>query len=219
LAKVLVKVHVLNEDATALRQEMRADLVDRQGKIVASVEVPTMTIDAGIEQEHVLTLNVAAPHLWSPDSPYLYTLRATLLAAGTTIETEELKIGIRSIRCSTDGFFLNGEKVVLNGVNRHQDYPYIGYALSPEAQYRDAFKIKEAGFNFVRLSHYPQDPGFLSAMDELGLMAMAPVLGWQYSQNTLEFNEQKYQEFRELIRRDRNHPCVVLWEPGLKSPV
>jgi beta-galactosidase len=133
------------------------------------------------------------------------------------VDEEQTRIGIRRIEITRDGFRLNGEKQFLRGANRHQEYPYLGNALSDAAQYRDARKLKEAGFDYVRLSHYPQSPAFLDACDELGLVVMNCLMGWQYFGKDPAFAELKYQECQQLIRRDRNHPSVILWEVSLNE--
>jgi beta-galactosidase len=166
----------------------------------------------------ILDLEVVSPRLWSPASPNLYMLHTDLIEGGTVVDRESTRIGIRRIRISVDGFHINGERLFLRGTNRHQEYPYIGYALSDEAQYRDARKIKDAGFDYIRLSHYPHAPAFMDACDELGLVVMDCIPGWQYfNEEDREFTEIQYENCRRMIRRDRNHPCVILWEVSLNE--
>lgn len=105
----------------------------------------------------------------------------------------------------------------MRGVNRHQEYPYVGYATSDAADYRDAVKIKSAGFDYVRLSHYPHSPAFMAAADELGLVLLDSILGWQYFSEDPAFQAQIQQTCRDLIRRDRNHPSVIAWECSLNE--
>ncbi len=215
-ATVSVRTQVKNDLAMVRDFSLRTTLLDAKGKTVASVNSPAH-LDAGMDQEFAQEITVPQPQLWSPGSPYLYTVRSELIENGQTVDATQTRTGIRQIAISKDGFFINGQKMFLRGCNRHQEYPYIGNALSDAAQYRDALKIKESGFDYIRLSHYPQSPAFLAACDELGLVVMDSILGWQYFNPDPAFAAQKYQECRQLIRRDRNHPCVILWEVSLNE--
>lgn len=211
-----IKTQVKNDAGDTRHFTLSTTLLDASGKIAATIESPDqLAPDAAREFEQ--QLSVPQPRLWSPGSPYLYSVRSELIENGQAVDTAVTPVGIRRIEITRDGFFINGEKMFLRGCNRHQEYPFIGNALSDAAQYRDALKIKEAGFDYVRLSHYPQSPAFLAACDELGLVVMDSILGWQYFNPDPAFAHQKFQEMRQLIRRDRNHPCVILWELSLNE--
>ena len=215
-AVVAVQTHVQNDDAIVRTFSVRTTLIDAKGKTVASTESPVV-LAAGAGQEIAQKLSVKKPKLWSPNSPYLYSARSELVERGEIADAAQTRVGIRHIEITTDGFSINGRKMFLRGCNRHQEYPFIGNALSDAAQYRDARKIKEAGFDYVRCSHYPPSPAFLDACDELGIVVMDSILGWQFYNPDPAFAEQKFQECRQLIRRDRNHPCVALWEVSLNE--
>jgi beta-galactosidase len=169
------------------------------------------------EQEITQELRLKNPALWSPQAPELYKLVTQLVNETGIVDQEEKKIGIREFRFIQNQLLINGEKTFLRGVNRHQEYPYIGYALSDAAQYRDAEKIKAAGFDYVRLSHYPHSKAFMAAADELGLVLVNSILGWQYVNESTEFEHHVVQTCRDLIRRDRNHPSVLAWECSLNE--
>ena len=215
-AIVQVKTHVQNGDSVTRQFSLRTTLLDTGGMAVAVAESPVALI-AGTNQEIMQQLSVQNPKLWSPVAPNLYSVHSELIEDGKTVDDRQTRVGIRRIEITKDGFSINGREMFLRGCNRHQEYPYIGNALSDAAQYRDALKIKEAGFDYIRLSHYPQSPALLDACDELGIVVMDSILGWQYFNRDPPFAAQKYRECRQLIRRDRNHPCVILWEVSLNE--
>ena len=128
------------------------------------------------------------------------------------------RIGIRSFNITkNEGLLINGAPYHLRGTNRHQNYPYIGNALSDEANYRDAWLIKAAGMDAVRTGHHPMDPAFMDAADELGILIINCIPGWQYMNMNPSFTDHVMQDIRQTIRRDRNHASVLLWEVSLNE--
>lgn len=166
-------------------------------------------------------MKVDSPHLWSPDSPYLYQLHVYVKdKAGSIVDGYRRRIGIRSVEFKgKDGFWLNGEPYPypLIGANRHQDYAVIGNALSNNLHWRDAKKLRDAGLRVIRNAHYPQDPAFMDACDELGLFVIVNTPGWQFWNDEPIFAQRVYSDIRNMVRRDRNHPCVWMWEPILNE--
>jgi beta-galactosidase len=215
-ASFTIKSHIKNESDKPARIKVAHQLLDESGKVMASLESPMRSLDSKQDTELVLSGEVDSPRLWSPSAPNLYTLRTEVYDDGRLTDIQINRIGIRTIQITPEGLWLNGEKTFLRGVNRHQEYPYIGYALSDAAQYRDAYKIKQAGFDFMRSSHYPMSPAFLDACDELGILVLDAILGWQYFGDK-EFEKLALQSSRELIRRDRNHPCILAWELSINE--
>src|SRR5699024_7750312 len=117
----------------------------------------------------VQKMDVDSPNLWSMDTPYLYIVVVKVMVDGIEVDDYQTRIGIRNIQFTPDdGFFINGERVRLEGVNFHEDYLYVGNAVADSMLYRDVKKIKEAGFNFIRTGHYPHNESFMGACDELG---------------------------------------------------
>ena len=218
-ASIAVATHISNENNVSKTFQLTYRLVDRFGKTVASALSGKQLLQPGGDKSILQTLNVDKPVLWHPAHPYLYSLQVAVKEGAAVADQLTTKIGIRKFEIKGEHFLINGEPLLLVGTNRHQEYPYIGNALSDNAQYRDAVKIKKAGFNIVRLSHYPQSPAFMDACDELGILTIDAIPGWQFVGKDT-FMLRSYQTARELIRRDRNHASVAMWELSLnESPM
>ncbi|NVK54164.1 MAG: DUF4982 domain-containing protein [Alteromonadaceae bacterium] len=215
-SSVKINTHVANT-ANVARTFTLTQTLNFNGKRVQSTS-REYTLDAG-EAEHIeQLLTITQPSLWSPQHPHLYKLETVLASDSETIETQRRKIGIRSFVFNDQHeLLINGKKTFLRGVNRHQEYPFVGYATSAQADYRDAVKIKSAGFDYVRLSHYPHSTAFMEAADELGLVLLDAILGWQYYNPTSEFEAHTIEACADLIRRDRNHASVIAWECSLNE--
>jgi beta-galactosidase len=216
-ATVNVKTHIRNEGLTAQDCEVITTLVDTNNEIIATTTT-IQNISAGGDFQFSQVLNVSNPILWDLDNPYLYDLYENIKIDTNYIDDTKTKIGIRTIKFTKDGGFeLNGERIKLMGANRHQDFAYLGNAGPNSLQYRDALLMKEAGMQYVRTSHYPQDPSFLDACDELGIVVMTCLQGWQYWADNDKFKNNAYQMMRDMIRRDRNHPSIIVWELSLNE--
>ncbi|AZQ63779.1 glycoside hydrolase family 2 protein [Flammeovirga pectinis] len=188
-----------------------------KNKLVSRIKSELILVKSNESHTSQQSITLKNPKLWNTNTPHLYTLITKVMDGKKSIDKEVTKIGIKHIGFAGRDFYLNGEKRYLRGVNRHQEYPYIGYALSKNAEVRDAIKIKNAGFDVVRLSHYPHSPSFMDACDSLGLLTLDAILGWQYYKPTTEFRNQIFQTARDLIRRDRNHASVIAWEVSLNE--
>lgn len=221
-AEIKVKTQVSNKVGTQRHLTIRHTLYEwskkkGRGKKVALVESP-LVLAAGTTQHHTQQFTVNNPKLWYPDSPALYVLRTEVMDGRKVTDCEDTRIGIRRIEMAREkGFVINDKPLKLEGSNRHQEYPYVGNAISDQAQYRDMYQIRDNGFNTVRLGHYPQDPSVLEACDELGLLVIEPIPGWQFFNKAQGFVDHTYKDIRDLIRRDRNHPSVIMWETTLNE--
>ena len=154
-----------------------------------------------------LLIAVPDAHPWDIEHPVLYTCEVTL--PGADIKT--VKFGFRTAVFTSDGFFLNGNKTFLRGLNRHQCWPYVGYAAPDSMQAEDARILKEElGCTAVRTSHYPQSQAFIDACDQLGLLVFTEIPGWQHIGDAA-WKEQACENTREMVLQYRNHPSIVLW--------
>ncbi len=213
-AQVQVKAEISNTSKSAQAVTVRHRLA-WDGRQVAQAE-QQLRLKAGERRHVTMPLTLRAPRLWSPRSPNLYQLETRVSAAGRE-DVVATRIGVRRLAFEGGRLLLNGEALRLRGVNRHQEYPYVGYAVSPQADARDALLIKRYGFDFVRLSHYPQSRAFMAAADELGLMVLPAIPGWQFHNPDPAFARQALRTCADMIRRDRNHASVVAWECSLNE--
>lgn len=219
-ADVLLKAHIRNEGKNNFKGTLVYSLVDKEGKEVSKMETP-LRIRKGAAVNASGKIKLSQPHLWSPSSPYLYRLDVRIYdAAGRVIDGFYRRVGIRSIEFKgKDGFWLNGKPYgkPLMGANRHQDFAVVGNAVANSIHWRDAKKLKDLGLEVIRNAHCPQDPAFMDACDELGLFVIVNTPGWQFWNNEPIFAQRVYSDIRNMVRRDRNHPCVWLWEPILNE--
>ena len=165
----------------------------------------------GETKESSLSLSSLSVSPWSPSSPKLYTLLSSLLIKGEVIDENTTEFGFRTVETKGKDLYINGEKVFLKGLNRHQAWPYIGYAAPERMQRMDARILKEElGCDIVRTSHYPQSRHFISECDRLGLLVFTEIPGWQHIGDK-EWKEKAIINTKEMVLQYRNHPSVIIW--------
>lgn len=217
--QAVVEISTHTRNRTSQRQQLTLETVlqDARGRTVKHTATP-LTMEAQGQATTQQQLTVAKPHLWHPYSPYLYTLVTRLKSGRKVLDETHQTIGLRTIRYTAqNGLWINGERLYLRGANRHQAYANVGDAASNSMQERDVIALKRGGFNAVRAAHYPHDPAFLDACDRHGLLVVECIPGWQFYNRDSTFIRRLYQVEREMIRRDRNHPSIVLWETALNE--
>jgi beta-galactosidase len=194
-------------------------VIDPEGRTVSESSSPKLD-RAGPGDFYAASaqLRVERPRTWSPETPHLYEVEGRLRDEAGTIDTLRVRFGIRRAEFrSGQGFFLNGERLDLHGFNRHESLPGFGNALPPELHRRDAETLRQLGANFVRLSHYPQQPAFLDACDEQGLLVLAEIATWKSVRGRGRWLRAAKRQLRDMILRDRNRPSVILWGMGNES--
>lgn len=171
----------------------------------------TVSTDVSCDKEFSLTATITAPLLWDTEEANLYILKTQLYQDNTILDETETTFGIREAVFKKDGFYLNGRKLRICGLNRHQSFPYVGYAMPKSMQRLDADLLKkELGLNAVRTSHYPQSHYFLERCDELGLLVFTEFPGWQHIGDD-SWKAQAVENAEDMIRQYRNHPSIILW--------
>lgn len=219
-AEVLLKAHVRNDGRKAFTGVVEYELQQPDGTQVAFLndKVQVQPGKAITSKDKIIVKN---PMLWSPETPTLYNLIVRIRdREGNVVDGYRHRIGIRSVEFKgKDGFWLNGKpyESPLIGANRHQDFAVVGNAVANSIHWRDAKKLRDAGMKVIRNAHCPQDPAFMDACDELGLFVIVNTPGWQFWNDAPEFAQRVYSDIRNLVRRDRNHACVWMWEPILNE--
>lgn len=190
--------------------EIKVELRNRSRVISRGHE--EVRLDKTGQRSVSLTLsNLDDVALWDVDAPHLYDLVATLAVNGKPVHDYRVRIGLRDAKFELNGFFLNGRRLQLFGLNRHEIYPYVGGAMPPRVVRHDAEMLRhEFNCNIVRCSHYPQSEAFLNACDELGLMVWEETPGWGYLGDDA-WKELLVRDVHDMILRDRNHPSIVIW--------
>lgn len=214
-AVVHTRVHIKNEFDSAKSFSLNVSLLDQSGNCVGRfTENGALKADETAYYEGEITVN--KPQLWSPETPNLYTLRCEILLENAVADRLDTQIGIRSFTFTiNDGVIFNGESRRFNGANYHQTWPYIGNAVPQGLVKRDIMKLKELGFNNIR-SHYPFSSLFTDICNKLGMTVIVSNPGWQFCRPGI-FLERAEQNMRDIVRWQRNNPCVLIWEPILNE--
>ncbi|MEP3280554.1 MAG: glycoside hydrolase family 2 TIM barrel-domain containing protein [Stappiaceae bacterium] len=202
---VVVECDIANPKNLALEGRWRVDLLAPDGSIVKTQETDLAGPRTRIEFQQLEDIA-----LWTLEEPTLYRLKVALHTASCKDEVTNT-FGFRTAEFSPDGFRLNGEKLKLIGLNRHQSFPYSGYAQGRASQEKDAEILKEElACNIVRTSHYPQSSWFLDHCDRIGLLVLEEIPGWQHIGGA-KWQDEAVENVRRMIERDWNHPSIILW--------
>ncbi len=167
-----------------------------------------------------ITVRLDDVELWDPENPALYELKTELRdGSGKTVDMRIDTFGFRKAVFKTNGFYLNGRKFLIRGLNRHQSYAYVGYAMPDSMQRLDAKILKdELGVNAVRTSHYPQAQSFLDECDELGLLVFTEIPGWQHIGGDA-WKDKAVENVKDMIRQNINHPSIIIWGVRINESV
>lgn len=222
-ASILVSTELENLGHTSEDYTLETIIQNSDGQVVASDRYE-MTLFGQEERKTSQRIAIMTPQLWSEETPVLYTCSSKLYQGDTLIDENLTSFGIRILKLSANrGFCVNGKEVKLRGACIHHDSGLLGAATYEEVQYRQVKKLKEAGFNALRMSHHPMAPAMLRACDELGMYVMDETFDmWNRCKSDydygLYFNEWWETDVTAMVRKDYNHPCVILYSIGNEIP-
>ena len=203
--RVSVRCTFANPRGLAFSGTLNADLCDVDGRVLLSVNAAITGSETTLCLE-----NLSGLSLWEINDPQLYVIKLTA-ETGHGSDTLSTRFGFRTARFTPDGFLLNGKPLKIRGLNRHQSFPYVGYAMGRRTQEKDADILKKMlKCNLVRTSHYPQSTYFLDRCDEIGLLVFEEIPGWQHIGGEVWKNE-AVENVRRMVERDWNHPAIILW--------
>ncbi len=197
-----VKLSLVRENT-----KLKLSLIDTENRALICTEKFSVS-----KENSSITMNVVNIEPWDIDNPKMYELKIEVIVDNEVLDTLNQKMGFREAIFKKDGFYLNNKKVKLRGLNRHQSFAHVGYAMPANMQIKDAEILKyELGVNIVRTSHYPQHKAFLDRCDEIGLLVFTEIPGWQHIGSGDDWRAVVMQNVREMITRDRNHPSIIIW--------
>lgn len=213
-----LEVTIKNSNSKKQTVKIISDVLDANGKVLSSSSSNMYLSDTlkSINQSFL----IKNPKLWSPEQPYLYSVKTKVLLGKTVIDTYSTPLGIRTVKFDAEkGFFLNGDAYKILGVCMHHDLGAIGAVVNQSAIKRQLTLLKEMGTNAIRVSHNPPSPEFLSLCDEMGFLVMDESFDmWRKKKNKfdyhLEFDEWNERDLKAMVLRDRNHPSVFMWSVG-----
>ena len=214
---VIIRTDVVNDGCIEASTQVTTEILDPHHQVVATATTWLRTIGGGMSLVTEQQLTITDAMLWHPNSPHLYQARVSVLVDGIKVDQLMERFGVRRIDWRHEGLFINGKKFRALGANKHQDTFGLGNAATKTSIHQDVKRLKDSGFDFIRTSHYPMDPAFYDAADQLGVLVLNCMTGWQTFNDTPAFKENSYAELRDMIRRDRNHPSVVAWETSLNE--
>ncbi len=223
-ATVSVKTQVENRQPDDTKVELRSSILDQSGIVVGKIVSPASAVLSGGTQTFSGSLTLRKPHRWDVDEPYLYTLVSEVVESGHVLDRFSTTFGVRTIAFDRGkGFLLNGRSLKLHGVCMHHDLGALGAAVNRRATERQLEILKVAGVNAVRTSHNPPSPELLEACDRLGLLVMDEAFDmWRIAKvpngYSKYYDQWSERDLRDMVRRDRNHPSIILWSIGNEIP-